>query len=144
MHDSEQLQFIDTNILIYAHDRSAGVKHQQARDLIATLWQHGNGCLSIQVLQEFYVNVTRKVAHPLSPENASQIIADLSNWTVHQPNVADLLEAIRIQQRFQLSFWDAMILVSALRLDCHTLWSEDLNSGQQYEQLRVLNPFALS
>jgi predicted nucleic acid-binding protein len=142
MSDVSPLQFVDTNILIYAHDRSAGPKHLRAKALIQELWESGSGCLSIQVLQEFYVNVTRKVAQPLTPESAAQIIGDLSVWSVHRPSVNDVLYAIRLQRRFQLSFWDAMILASALQLRCQVLWSEDLNPGQVYEQISVVNPFA--
>ena len=78
--ESGNLQFVDTNVLIYAHDRSAAEKHIRARDLVRELWQSGEGCLRIQVLQEFHGNVTRKVAKPLAPEAAAQIIADLSAW----------------------------------------------------------------
>ena len=134
-------QFVDTNILIYAHDRSAGIKHEQARSLLIKLWAEQTGCLSIQVFQEFFVNVTRKVARPLAPDAAAQIITDLATWSIHRPDVSDVLEAIRIQGRFQLSFWDAMILVSAHRLECTILWSEDLSQGQIYEGIEVRNPF---
>lgn len=134
-------QFIDTNILIYAHDASAGTKHDRARALLRELWENRAGCLSIQVLQEFYVNVTRKVARPMSPDAAAQIIADLGVWPVHRPDVDDVLEAIRLQTSRQLSFWDAMILTSARRLGCETLWSEDMSHGQQYEGVTVINPF---
>ncbi len=134
-------QFVDTNVLIYAHDRSAGEKHAQAVSLLKRLWQDRAGCLSIQVLQEFYVNVTRKVAQPLAPEAAAQIIADLAVWEVHSPNVSDVVSAIQLQTRYQLSFWDAMILTSAQQLDCETVWSEDLNAGQEYGNAVVRNPF---
>jgi len=134
-------QFVDTNVLIYAHDRSAGSKHERARALMQELWDTRAGCLSIQVLQEFYVNITRKVAHPLTPEAAAEIITDLSMWQIHRPDVSDLLEAIRLQTRLQLSFWDAMIIASANRLACHTVWSEDLNAGQSYGDTVVQNPF---
>ena len=93
------------------------------------------------MLQEFYVNVTRKVEQPLPPEFAAQIIGDLSVWPVHRPSVDDVLYAIRLQSRFQLSFRDAMIVASALQLGCQVLWSEDLNPAQVYEQLSVVNPF---
>ncbi len=134
-------QFVDTNILVYAHDRSAGARHDTAAALIQQLWTERAGCVSIQVLQEFYVTVTQKVGRPLSSEAASQIIGDLAVWTVHRPNVNDVLEAIQLQTRKQTSFWDAMILTSARQLDCATLWSEDLNSGQNYEGVIVRNPF---
>jgi predicted nucleic acid-binding protein len=141
MSDPRTLQFIDTNVLIYAHDVSAGEKHARARQLVRDLWQSEEGCLSIQVLQEFYVNVTQKVANPLSARVAAQIIADLSVWALHSPGVQDLLDAIRLQARYQISFWDAMIVTSALQLGCQILWSEDLNPGQVYDQVQVQNPF---
>lgn len=134
-------QFVDTNILIYAHDTSAGAKHDRARALLQALWQERAGSLSIQVLQEFYVNVTRKVAMPMTPEAAAAIIGELAAWPVHRPDVNDVLEAIRLQTSRQLSFWDAMILTSARRLGCATLWSEDMSHGQQYEGVTVINPF---
>ena len=141
MSGSEDLQFVDTNILIYAHDISAGQKHERARELMRALWQSGEGCLSIQVLQDFYVDVTQKVAKPLSAEAAAQAIADLSVWKVHCPGAEDVLDAIRLQKRYQISFWDAMILASALQLGCQVLWSEDLNPGQVYDRVEVQSPF---
>jgi predicted nucleic acid-binding protein len=136
------MQFVDTNILVYAHDRSADRKHALTQALVIDLWESKQGCVSIQVLQEFYVTVTRKVEHPLNPSYAADIVASLGVWNVHAPTVADIIEAIRFQQQFQLSFWDAMIVHSASRLGCHRLWSEDLNAGQYYGGVQVLNPFA--
>jgi predicted nucleic acid-binding protein len=135
-------QFVDTNILIYAHDTSAGAKHDLAARLLEQLWESRLGCLSIQVLQEFYVNITRKVARPLESSTAAQILADLSAWRMHVPDVGDILAAIEIQRRYGTIFWDAMILQSAARLECEIVWSEDLNSDQMYEGVRVVNPFA--
>ncbi|MBN1313861.1 MAG: PIN domain-containing protein [Anaerolineales bacterium] len=141
MSEPRSLQLVDTNILIYAHDISAGHKHNLAKALISDLWQSRAGCLSIQVLQEFYVYVTQKVSKPLPAETAAQIIADLSLWKVHRPGTEDVLDAIRIQKRYQVSFWGAMILASALQLGCQVLWSEDLNPGQVHGQVEVKNPF---
>lgn len=141
MSATEQRQFVDTNVLIYAHDPSAGPKYDQAKALINDLWRSGAGCLSIQVFQEFYTNATRKLARPLAPELAVQIISDLSHWQVHRPNANDVIEAIHLHTRSQISFWDAMILTSARRLGCQTLWSEDLNAGENYEGIEVRNPF---
>jgi predicted nucleic acid-binding protein len=141
MSEARHLQFVDTNVLIYAHDRSAGRKHSRAQELIRELWQTGEGCLSIQVLQEFYVNITQKVAQPIAPVLAAQLITDLSVWQVHRPAVEDVLDAIRLQERHQLSFWDAMIIASALQLGCQTIWSEDLNPGQVLDQVTIENPF---
>lgn len=141
MSERRNPQFVDTNILIYAHDLSAGEKHVRARDLVHTLWQSGEGCLSIQVLQEFYVTVTQKVARPLAPDIAARIIADLSVWQIHRPGVEDILDAIRLQDRYQISFWEAMIVASAIQLDCERIWSEDLNPGQVYGAVTVMSPF---
>ena len=126
MSEPNSLQFLDTNILIYAHDCSAGDKHIRAKELVRELWQSGEGCLT-PGLQEFYVNVTKKVSKPLTAEVAAQIIADLSLWLVHRPGVEDILDAIRLQGRYRITFWDAMIVASAIQMGCQTLWSEDLN-----------------
>ncbi len=142
MSATKQRQFLDTNVLIYAHDLTSGDKHKKADALLQELWHSDEGCLSIQVLQEFYVNITRKIASPLTPELAIQIITALSTWQVHSPKVSDLTDAARLQARYQISFWDAMILVSARQLGCQTLWSEDLSAGQDYEGITVRNPFA--
>ena len=141
MSEPRVLQFVDTNILVYAHDVSAGEKQLRAQQLIRDLWSSGEGCLSIQVLQEFYVTVTQKVANPLPSEVAAQIITDLSAWELHCPTIQDVLDAIRLQQRVQTSFWDAMIVASALQLGCQILWSEDLKPGQVYDHMRVRSPF---
>lgn len=134
-------RFVDTNILVYAHDASAGDKHMVARELIANLWDSRTGCLSIQVLQEFFVTVTRKVARPLSAEVATQIITDLSHWSVHVPDTASILQGMEIHQRYNISFWDAMIIQSAAEMGCTVVLSEDLNTGQVYEGVQVVNPF---
>ena len=141
MNDNRELFFIDTNILVYAHDLSAGEKHDRSRELIQTLWDTGIGCLSIQVLQEFFVTVTRKVARPIKTEDAARVIKDLATWNLHQPNANDVLGAIGLQEHHQLSFWDAMILWSASQMGCSKLYSEDLSSDQIYEGVLVVNPF---
>ncbi len=132
--------FVDTNILVYAHDVSAQEKHVRARELLRRLWDEGGGGLSIQVLQEFYVTITRKVARPLAPSTVAEIIGDLAAWRVHSPTAEDIQEAIRLQQRYGLSFWDAMILTSARALGCAMVWSEDLNAGQHSDNVQVVNP----
>lgn len=141
MSEGRDLQFVDTNILIYAHDISAGPKHARAQELVRRLWASREGCLSIQVLQEFYVNVTQKVAKPLAPEEAADVIAALAAWQVHCPNVEDVLDAIRLQGSHQISFWDAMIMASAIRLGCHTIWSENLSAERVYDGVTVRSPF---
>jgi predicted nucleic acid-binding protein len=135
-------EFVDTNVLVYAHDASAGAKHLRAKQLLTELWAGGNGCLSVQVLQEFYVNITRKVNQPLDVESARLRVEDLSYWLVHSPTAADVVEAIQLHQRAHLSFWDAMVLTSAQKLGCNVLWSEDLNEDQVMAGVRIRNPFS--
>jgi predicted nucleic acid-binding protein len=133
-------QFVDTNVLVCAHDVTAGDKHSRARALVEELWETRQGCLSVQVLQEFFVTTTRKIPKPLEASAAARIIDDLAHWHVHAPAAADVLAAIDIHQRTGASFWDAMMLRSAEELDCQTLHSEDLDSGQEYEGIQVRNP----
>jgi predicted nucleic acid-binding protein len=134
-------QFVDTNVLVYAYDVTAGHKHAAARALTEELWKTREGCLSIQVLQEFFVVTTRKIPKPLDASVAADIVSDLARWHVHAPTAEDVLAAIDIHSRTEASFWDAMILRSAAELGCRTLHSEDLNSSQTYEGIRVRNPF---
>jgi predicted nucleic acid-binding protein len=141
MSDRPASQFVDTNVLVYAHDVSAGPKYERALALIKSLWESQTGCLSIQVLEEFYVTVTRKVAWPLASETAAQIVTDLATWRVHAPEVDDVLDAITIHQRYGISFWDGLVIQSAARLGCQSIWSEDMNPGQVYAGIRVVNPF---
>ncbi len=139
--DPQVVYFLDTNILVYAYDRSAGHKHIQAAQLVEGCWENENGCLSLQVLQEFFVTVTRKITMPLDLQSARQIVADLAHWRLHKPEANDLLHAIDFQQSYQLAFWDALIVQSALCSGCKQLLSEDLNHGQVYGDVRVVNPF---
>ena len=141
MPENKEFQFVDTNIIIYAYDISEPVKREQARSLIIDLWESGLGCLSIQVLQELYVNISAKIPKPLPADIASRIITDLGQWRLHIPDLSSILEAIEIQQRNQISFWDAMIICSAKTLDCKIIWTEDLNTNQFYENIKAVNPF---
>ena len=136
------MEFVDTNVLLYAYDTAAGQRHDRAADLIGRLWSERTGAISVQVLQEFFVNATRKVAAPLTPEAGIDRLRSLSRWRVHSPLADDVVAAASLSHRHQLSFWDAMIVRSAAELHCGILWSEDLNDGQIVESLRVRNPFA--
>ncbi|MGI8534899.1 MAG: PIN domain-containing protein [Mycobacteriales bacterium] len=135
------LEFVDTNVLLYAYDRSAGRRHEQAATLVGALGAGRRGALSVQVLQEFYVNVTRKIAEPLSHDVALARVRVLSRWPVHVPHAPDVADAAELAQTSQLSFWDAMIIRSAGALGCTTVWSEDLNHGQRIAGVVVRNPF---
>lgn len=135
------MEFVDTNVLLYAYDPAAGDRHETARTLVDRLWRERRGALSIQVLQEFYVNVTRKAAKPMTPESAAERLKSLSRWRVHSPLPDDVVAAATWSTRYQLSFWDAMIVRSAAELRCETLWTEDLSDGQVIEGVRLQNPF---
>ena len=139
--DPQVAHFLDTNILVYAYDRSAGQKHNLAAQLMESCWENENGCISIQVLQEFFVTVTRKIATPMDHQTARQIVADLTQWRLHAPKASDLLQAIDLQMSYQLAFWDALVVQSAASLGCKKLFSEDLNHGQVYGDVQVINPF---
>ncbi len=134
--------FVDTNILLYASDSTSERKNERANEIIESLWVRRNGCLSIQVLQEFFVNATSKLPRPLSSAEASSVVELLSAWEVHRPLPGDILDAITIKTRHGLSFWDSMIVQSALQLGCTTLLTEDLNDGQIFDTVTIRNPFA--
>ncbi len=132
--------FVDTNILVYAYDVSEGKKHRIASALIEDLWNTENGVISVQVLQEFFVTVTRKVAQPVTSAVAQEWIARYLSWQVVAADGQAVLNAIDLQSQYRMSFWDAMILQAALRAEASTLLSEDLNHGQQYGAVVVENP----
>jgi len=134
-------EFVDSNIFVYAFDRTSGHKNEEARRLVENLWSTGRGCLSMQVLQEFFVTVTGRIPEPLSASDVARRIAHYSEWIVHEPGRADLLDAIDLHLELRISFWDAMIVQSARRLECRTLWTEDLNDGQRYAGVLIRNPF---
>lgn len=133
--------FVDTNVLIYAHDAAADRRHQLARDLLTWLWEEGSAVISTQVLQEFCVNVLRKTAFPPSRETLANWISDYLQWEVVVNDGGAVLDALSLRERYQLSFWDAMIVQAAHSAGAVILYSEDLNHGQQYGQVRVQNPF---
>jgi predicted nucleic acid-binding protein len=135
------VEFCDTNILVYAYDVSAGEKHDLAQRLIENLWQSGNGVLSIQILQELFVSLTRKSSRPLPIADARAILSDLITWRVIEPTRHDVLAAIDNSSRWKVSFWDALILTAARRASASILWSEDLNHGQDYDGVVARNPF---
>jgi predicted nucleic acid-binding protein len=133
--------FVDTNILIYAEDRDAKGKHEIARTLIMDLWESRDGVVSVQVLHEFYVNVTKKLKKPLTVAKAKQIIEEYLTWTVVDNTGTMVLDAIDLQQKAQLSFWDSLIVQAAIQSGCDRLYSEDMNAGQRFGPVTVVNPF---
>ncbi|MBI2091045.1 MAG: PIN domain-containing protein, partial [Deltaproteobacteria bacterium] len=125
-------EFVDTNILVYAYDRTAGNKFERARELMERLWDTGEGAVSTQVLEEFYVCVTGKIPQPLKPQGARDIVADLGTWRVVLLEVSDVVKASRLSERLALSFWDGLILAAAQKEDAKVIWSEDFSHGQNY------------
>jgi predicted nucleic acid-binding protein len=134
-------EFVDTNVLVYAHDTTAGRKREVAAGLLGRLSEERAGQTSVQVLSELYVTLTRKLPNPLPSEAAEEIVADFATWRWFSPRPFDVIETIRISRRYQISFWDAMIVRGAATLEAQVIWSEDLNPGQAYEGIAVRNPF---
>jgi len=134
--------FVDTNVLIYAHDKGAGDRHRVASDLITRLWEERTGVLSTQVLQELWVNIRRKASRPLPRDEALELVNDYCRWEVVVNSAESVVEAIRLEERFTVSFWDALIIQAAQTAGVDTLYSEDLNGGQVYGSVRVVDPFA--
>ena len=136
-----EVTFVDTNVLLYAHDRTAGARHEAARDLVAALWGTRRGALSTQVLQEFYVNATRKLPKPLPAARARAVVRRYANWQVHHIDPADIIAASELERRHRLSFWDALIVTAALRLGASVLATEDLQHGRELAGVRIVDPF---
>ncbi len=132
--------FIDTNILIYAHDVEQKQKHPIARKALTDLLRTRNIVVSPQVLQEFYVNVTRKIAKPLTKRVAREIVEDFSVWCTDTV-AADVATAFRIEDESKISFWDALICASALKSGAKLILSEDMNAGQEIAGIQIQNPF---
>lgn len=133
--------FVDTSVLIYAHDVDAGIKHDLARRVLRDLWERRTGLLSPQVLQEFYVNVTRKIATPLPKPSARSVVESYQLWCV-DTTPAEILDAFRIEDESGIGFWDAMIVAAARKGGAARILSEDLNPGQIIAGVRIENPFS--
>jgi predicted nucleic acid-binding protein len=130
--------FVDANILVYAHDRDAGPKHAQARQRVAELWQaESMPWVSVQVLQEFFVNLHRKGV-PLAESRSA--VRDYSKWRIVENTVGLLDRGLSEMERWQLSFWDGLILAAARQAGADTLWTEDFSEGQDYGGIGIVNP----
>jgi predicted nucleic acid-binding protein len=134
--------FVDTNILVYAHDRSAGRKHQRAKALVEELWNSGEGVLSTQVLQELCINLRRKVTPPLPIDETRRLLQDYLAWQVVALSPEAVVQALDMESRYKISFWDALIIHAADVAGATTLYSEDLSDRQKFGTLRVVNPFS--
>lgn len=133
--------FLDTNILVYAHDAHSPGKQSAAEHLIVESLRSGTGVISAQVLAEFFVTVTRKIRQTMPARRAREEIALLSNLEVVETDATLILRAADVSMRWKVSFWDALILAAAERAGCGTVYSEDLADGQAYGSVTVRNPF---
>jgi len=136
--------FVDTNIIIYAYDMTAGKKHQTARRILKELWESGLGVLSTQILQEFFVNVVKKIPKPIDADRAEYIIKDFLTWEVVVNDGLAVLDAITICKKYGYSFWDSLIIDAAIKSGSKIILTEDLCEGQVLEGLIIQNPFHLS
>ena len=133
--------FVDTNILVYAHDLDAGDKHGLAAEIVSQLWESRNGVLSTQVLQEFYVTLIRKVSSTLSKLEARKLLQKYFNWHVVLNDPLIIVQASEIEESYDISFWDALIVSAAYSQNVPTILTEDLNHGQIIEGISIKNPF---
>jgi predicted nucleic acid-binding protein len=131
--------FVDTNVLVYADDRSAGPKRERARQLIREALASGEGALSLQVLQEYFAVATRKLG--ISAVAARRRVGLFSNLDVVILGVEDLLAAIDLHRLHAFSIWDALVVRAALNARCRVLYSEDLQDGRRIDGLEIVNPF---
>jgi predicted nucleic acid-binding protein len=133
--------FVDTNILVYAYDVSARAKHEVAVTIMRDLWNTGRGITSMQVLQEFFVNATRKIPKPLPVTTAREVVRDFLKWNPLLINGEIIVDAIDIHAMHKYSFWDALIITSAIESGTGTLLSEDLSDRHRIKSIVIKNPF---
>jgi predicted nucleic acid-binding protein len=133
--------FVDTNILMYAHDTAAGEEHARAKALVEDLWQNRSGVVSTQVLQELAVNLRRKAKRPLDARATRDVVSDYLAWQVVVNGGDSILEVLELEARYQISFWDALVIQAAQTAGADVLYSEDLSDGQRYGSVKVENPF---
>jgi predicted nucleic acid-binding protein len=143
MTGEKPLSFVDTNVLVYAFDKSGSPKTLVAQELLNQLMDEDRLRLSTQVLQELFVTLTRKVSQPCSIGEALAVLEDLAAWPLMVVDYAAIRAAGGLSGQQKLSFWDALIVIAAARTGATVLYTEDLNHGQEILGVRVTNPFAL-
>lgn len=136
--------FADTNVLVYSRDEADPAKHDAAKAWIEALWHSGTGTLSQQVLSEYYVTVTRMLVPAMAREAARREVIDLATWTMAPTTPETIAAAWHVEDRFGLSFWDALIVASADAAGCTTLLTEDLQHGQRFGDVTVVSPFEVA
>lgn len=138
---AEVTTFIDTNVLVCAHNASEGLKQPIAKAVLEQLWTDGGGALSTQILQEFYAVATGKLKPPMSPSEAREIVELYSAWQVVLIEPSLILTASQLQEQHHVSFWDALVIEAARVAGAGRLLTEDLQDGQDIAGIRVENPF---
>ena len=133
--------FMDTNVLVYAYDRRDVSKRSQAQELLTTGIEDETAVISVQVLGEFFTVVTQRIQNPLSTEEAQEAVNLISVLPVMELDLALVRRAISTHLRYQISYWDALIVAAAESAGCAQIFSEDLNPGQSYHGIVVVNPF---
>jgi predicted nucleic acid-binding protein len=137
-----EVSFVDTNVLVYARDPRDRQKQRLAGELLAQLWQLRSGRSSIQVLNEYYTTITRKLDPRVDPDDAWDDVLILMSWNPQPTDQAILIAAREVERRYRTSWWDATIIAAAQAQRCTVLLSEDLQNGMSFGQLKVRNPFA--
>lgn len=135
------LVFVDTNVLVYAFDADAGPKFEKAQSILKDCWNNQSGLLSTQVLQEFYVTVTKKLFKKVDKQSARNIVQVYKAWSVHSITAEDIIDASEFEEQNQISFWDSLIITIAQKTGAETLYSEDMQDGQKFGSLTIVNPF---
>jgi predicted nucleic acid-binding protein len=138
------MNFIDTNILVYAYDNDEKTKNTIAKQILLDCWENKSGIISTQVLQEFYVTITAKLSKKLSLYEARELIKDFLSWPIEQIAPHDIIDAMTLQERYKYSFWDSLIITLAQKSGAEILYSEDLQHGQRLGDLTIVNPFKKS
>ncbi len=142
LRTTQGLTFVDTNILVYAHDRSKAERTLVAQALLEELWLSQEGAISTQVLQEFYNFATRKYAPPMRRSEARELVAAYAEWDLVEVDVPLILSASDLEERHTLSFWDALIVEAARRAGATRIVSEDLQAGRRFGGVLIVDPFA--
>lgn len=134
--------FVDTNVLVYRYDSTEPRKQRIAEEWLTALWENGAGRISTQILQELYVTLTRKLSRGLTPPEARRIVRALSSWSPVPIDPPLILEAWELEDRYQISFWDSLVVAAAIRSGSTILLTEDLQAGMKLGAVSVLDPFS--
>jgi len=140
-HKRHSFRFFDTNIFVYAYDSYDPIKQKKAQDILIRGIRNGDSVISTQVLGEFFTVVTRKIRHPISMNDAMQIVKNISVMDVQEINLSVVERALETVDMYKISYRDSLIVAAAERAGCERIVTEDLNNGRRYHGMIVVNPF---